>query len=253
MARRLIEGTKVSRLLKGYRNLPPAQMVLLEEILVRLSQLVVDYPQIEELDINPLLAGPDGAWALDARVVVKPTKAVSPSHLVISPYPSQYESRHVSKTGQGLFMRPIKPEDAAAMAELFKTFSARTIYSRWGRRLTEMPPDLLARYTQVDYDREMAQVVMPLGGDTLFGVGRVVGQPDGREGYLGMTVGDAWQGQGIGELIMSRLLQIAAERGYKLVRGAMYPENRPMVNLAEKFGANIEKRPDGNFQAVIVL
>ena len=160
LARRLIESTRVYKLLKGYRNRPPADLLLLEEILIRLSQLVTDFPEIAELDINPLILDQDGACAVDCRVLLRPADRPSPQHLVISPYPNQYEKTLVSRGGIPLRIRPIKPEDAPLLEDLFRVLSTRSIYYRFFRPLKEIPADLLVRFTQIDYDRDVALVAI---------------------------------------------------------------------------------------------
>lgn len=251
LAKRLIEQTKVSKVLRGYRNIPPADLTMLEEVLVRLSQLLIDFPQIVELDINPLLSCSQGALALDARVVVEPTSQVSPQHLCIRPYPAQYESRERTSGGLEVFLRPIKPEDGPAMIRLFNALSPVTIFQRFGRVLRTMPPDLLARHTQIDYDREMALVVFPEASKEIAAVGRIVERPGVDEADMGMTVADAWQGRGLGELLFKHLLDIAKERKLVRVSGVISPENSSMLSMVSKYGAQLSEMPDGNFQAVL--
>ncbi|MFH1060062.1 MAG: GNAT family N-acetyltransferase [Pseudomonadota bacterium] len=255
LARRMIERTKVSRLLKGYRNLPATDLTLLEEVLVRLSQLVVDHPEIIELDINPLLAHAQGCVALDARVVVAPAPVAAPLHLAISPYPAQFERHLTTSNGLKIFVRPIRPEDGPAMADLFKAFSPRTVFWRFGRVLTQMPPDLLARFTQVDYDREMALVVMAEGREDqeLLAVGRVAGQPGLAQAELGLSVADAWQGRGIGQRLMASLVEVARGRGFARVVGMVNPANAVMVKLTQELGGSLEPLPDGWLRATIPL
>ena len=251
LAGRLIERTKVGKLLKGYRNLPPADMTALEEVLVRLSQLLIDFPEIAELDINPLLSHARGALALDARVVVEPTDKRSPQHLCISPYPAQYESRERTSDGLEVFLRPIKPEDGPAMIRLFYNLSPVTIFQRFGRALRSMPPDQLSRYTQIDYDRETALVVFPDGSEEIVAVGRIVERPGQKEADVGLVVADAWQGKGIGDLLMRRLLEIAKERSITRFWGVISPNNKSMLNLSRKYNCDLTKTEDGNFTVVI--
>jgi acetyltransferase len=160
LARRLMENTRVFQLLTGYRNRPPANLEKLEEILLRLSQLVTDFPEIVELDINPLILTGEQVCAVDARVVVQASAVPSPMHLVISPYPNQYEVRTTTKDGAPLLVRPIKPEDAPLLVELFQTLSPRSVFFRFFSPLKTLPPEVLARFTQIDYDRDMALVAI---------------------------------------------------------------------------------------------
>ncbi len=254
LARRLMEGTKVSRLLGGYRNLPACDQTLLEEVLVRLSQLLCDRPEIAELDVNPLLAFPGGAMGLDARVMVSEPRRPAPWHLCISPYPVQHEEQAATKRGRKVFIRPIKPEDGQAMIDLFAAFSPRTIFQRFGEPLQSMSPERLARYTQIDYDREMALVVLPEeGAGEILAVGRVIGRPGSQEAEVGLTVADAWQGQGLGELLFDRLLAVARGRGFQRALGLVSPDNLPMLALAAKHHCLLTPGPDGNLHATIYL
>ncbi|MBU4566860.1 MAG: acetate--CoA ligase family protein [Desulfarculus sp.] len=253
LAKRLIDQTKVSKVLRGYRNIPPVDMVMLEEVLVRLSQLLIDFPEIAELDINPLLSHSRGALALDARVVVEPTPQKSPQHLCIRPYPAQYESHERTGGGVDVFLRPIKPEDGPAMIRLFHALSPVTIFQRFGRVLRSMPQELLSRHTQIDYDREMALVVFPEGSEDIAAVGRIIERPGVDEADLGMTVADAWQGRGLGELLFNRLLEIARERKMVRVSGIISPDNRSMLNMVRKYPADLNEMEDGNFKAVLNL
>ncbi len=255
LARRMIERTKVSHLLKGFRNLPATDLTILEEVLIRLSQLVVDRPEIVELDINPLLTHEKGCVALDARVMVEPSAVASPLHLVISPYPAQFERHLTTRTGLGVYVRPIRPEDGQGMADLFKAFSPRTILLRFGQPLTQMPPDRLARYTQIDYDREMALVVLAEDGreQDLLGVGRVVGEPGMETAELGLSVPDAWQGQGIGHELFASLVAVARARGFRQVEGLVSADNPVMLGIVQRRGGTLEPGPGGWLRATIAL
>ena len=245
LARRLIESTRVYLLLKGYRNRPPADLLLLEEILIRLSQLVTDFPEIIELDINPLILDRDGAWAVDCRVLIEPSDRASPKHLVISPYPNQYEKTLVSRGGISIRVRPIKPEDAPLMVDLFKVLSTRSIYYRFFRPLKAIPSDLLARFTQIDYDRDVALVAIDqsVQGERMLGVSRLVGDPDGIEAEFAVLVGDPWQGKGIGAALLESCLAIAREKGFRSIWGIALAENTQMLELGRGLGFEIKYEP----------
>jgi acetyltransferase len=241
LARRLMEETRVSILLKGYRNRPPANLPLLEEMLIRLSHLVTDIPEIVELDINPVILSEDQAFGVDARVRIEPSAVPSPHHLVISPYPNKYESRATTTGGIPVFIRPIKPEDAPLLEELFQTLSRESVYYRFFSPIKKLPVKLIARFTQIDYDRDIALVALDdrETKEKMLGVARLMGDPDGRTAELAVTVGDPWQGKGVGAALMVGLLGVARERGMEKLFGIVLSENRQMIALARKTGFRV--------------
>jgi acetyltransferase len=256
LARRLMENTKVCRVLKGYRNQPGADMGLLEEILIRLSQLVTDFPEIHELDINPMYLQGHEAFAVDARIVLGPARVSSPRHLVISPYPNQYEMRTSTKEGREILVRPIKPEDAPLLTDLHKRLSPQTIYYRFFTPMKSLPKKILARFTQIDYDRDMALVAIDETGtsEKMLGVARLMSEPGGEKAEFAVLVDDAWQGKGVGGALMERLIQIGRERGIESLWGLALPENRHMIALGRKLGFSVSKMAGENlYELKIVL
>jgi acetyltransferase len=244
LARSLMEKTKVYRLLKGYRSQPPANLTLLEEILIRLSQLVTDFPEIEELDINPLLVTKKGFCAVDARVFLTSTPVRSPLHLVISPYPNQYEFRITHEAVGELFIRPIRPEDAPLLVKLFESLSSRSIVLRFFSPLKMLPHRMLARFTQIDYDREIALVALcgPEQNEKMLGVARIITDVYNRKhAEFSVIVGDPWQGKGIGAELLKRCLSISKERGIEKVTGIVLPENTQMLALGKKLGFSVKR------------
>ena len=137
------------------------------------------------------------------------------------------------------------------MIRLFHALSPETIFQRFGRLLKAMPPDLLSRHTQIDYDREMALVVFPKGDDEIIAVGRITERPGENEADLGMTVADAWHGRGLGDLLMKQLLKIAQQRRIKRILGVISPDNASMLNIARKYRAALIETEDGNFLAAM--
>ncbi len=251
LARRLMQGTRVYRILRGYRNRPAANLELLEEILIRLAQMVTDFPEVEELDINPMILIGGQALAVDARVIVKGSQVPSPHHLVISPYPNQYETTATTKGGLELFIRPIKPEDAPLLVDLFHSLSERSIYYRFFSPLKSLPPEMLARFTQLDYDRDMALVAFDKThlGEKMLGVARFMGQQGGERGEIAVAVGDPWQGKGVGVVLMKRLMMIAKERGMASLGGPVLEENTHMLALARKLGFGVSRlSPEGAYE-----
>jgi acetyltransferase len=254
LARRLMQETKAYSLLQGYRNRPAADMERLEEMLIRLSQLLIDFPEIAELDMNPVLIKDGNPVAVDARILVSPLAVPSSLHLVIGPYPEEDESHMVSVDGRRIFIRPVKPEDAPLFTALFKVLSPTTIYYRFFGILKELKPEMLARFTQIDYDREIALVAIDEDSqtDSMLGVARIIGDPDGKTGEFAVLVGDAWQGKGIGSNLLEKCLSIAEKRGFKTVHGIVLRENRNMLALGKKLGFEIKRDPDcGDNELVI--
>ncbi len=246
LARRLMQETKAYSLLQGYRNRPAADMQRLEEMIIRLSQLLIDFPEIAELDMNPVLIKDGKPVAVDARILVSPLAVPSSLHLVIGPYPEEDESHMVSVDGRRIFIRPVKPEDAPLFTALFKVLSPTTIYHRFFGVLKELKPEMLACFTQIDYDREIALVAIDEDSEIerMLGVARIIGDPDGKTGEFAVLVGDAWQGQGIGSNLLDKCLLIAKGQGFKTVHGIVLKENRNMLALGKKLGFHIKKEPD---------
>jgi acetyltransferase len=256
LARRLMEETRVYRLLEGYRNRPPANLALLEEILVRLAQLVIDCPEINELDINPLITVDDRAYAVDARVVLEPSPVASPLHLVISPYPSHYEWRLATRGGLEVFVRPVKPEDAPLLVELFNILSPTTIYYRFFSPLKALPPDMLARFTQIDYDRDVCLVALETTGtvERMLGIARFMSDPDVTKAEFAIVVGDPWQGKGVGAALLEKCIDIARERSMRTIWGKVLAENTTMIGLGRKFGFKVSRDAEtGDYELRIHL
>jgi acetyltransferase len=241
LARRLMEETKVYKLLKGFRNRPPVNIESLEEILVRISHLVTDFPEIVEIDINPLLANENFILALDARVITKSTNLRTPEHMTISPYPHRYETLWALNDGTRVLLRPIKPEDEGMMIELFKTFSDTTILFRFFHILKSMSHQQIARYTQIDYDRDMAIVAVEesVEKDRILGVGRLTYYPNLESSEFSVVVGDPWQRKGLGKKLLQMCISIAKEKGVQLLWGDIMAENEKMINLCKKLGFNV--------------
>lgn len=248
LAKKIMESTQVYKLLQGYRNHPPANLDLIEEILIRLSQLITDFSEIKELDINPLILSEDKAYAADARVIIKPSKIPSPLHLVISPYPNQYEMNWTMQDKTDVFIRPVRPEDAPLLINLFHNLSPKSIYFRFFMPLKSLSHEILVRCTQIDYDRDVALVAIKRTekGEEMLGVSRLMSDPDGREAEFAMAVGDPWQGKGLGEKLLKYCISIADERGIRRLWGIVLAENTAMLSLARKLGFTITRSTDLN-------
>jgi len=254
LARRMMEETRAWTLLQGYRNRPAADIERLEEAIIRLSQLLIDFPQIAELDMNPLLIKEGKPMAVDARILVSRSDAPSPMHLVISPYPEEDETHLVTQEGVRLFVRPVRPEDGPLFQEFFKVLSPTTIYYRFFSPMKELSQEMLARFTQIDYDREIALVAFEddARADRMLGVARITGDPDGITGEFAVVVGDPWHGKGIGSTLLQNCLFIAERRGYQLVHGIVLRENQSMLALGKRLGFEINRVPDSNEYELVI-
>ncbi len=255
LALRLMEKTRIFNLLSnGFRNIPPANMDALVNVVVNFSELIVDFPEITEADINPLYVRGEHILALDARIKVERAEEKPPHHLIIAPYPSQYESYYTLKDGTVTLLRPIRPEDEPLILELFNTFSKETIVYRFFHVIKVTTHEQLVRFTQIDYDREIAiiAVCQPPGRERIFGIVQLIFEPGEEKAEFAIVVGDPWQGRGLGAKLMEVCVSIAKQRGVRLLWGEFIPGNMPMINLSKRMGFNIENR-DGSVYAELKL
>ncbi|MCD4655896.1 GNAT family N-acetyltransferase, partial [bacterium] len=250
LAGRMLESLKIWPLLNGYRGRPNVDVDALLKIIMRLSYLTADNPEIEELDINPLLVGPDGMIALDARVVIKPVdKECKPySHLAIRPYPEQYTSKRKLRDGTDVLLRPIKPEDKPMWLDLLGSCSKKSIYSRFRFFFNWSTHEVATRYCYIDYDREMAIVseVVEDGVRKLTGVGRLVADPDLETVEYAVLLSDRWQNKGLGGMITDTCLEIAQEWGMKKVYAQTTTDNPRMVHLFKNRDFSLNYPPEGS-------
>jgi acetyltransferase len=244
LARRMMERTKVFAALKGVRGRKAVDEKALEALLVRFSELVADQPRIREVDINPLLASPEGLLVLDARIVLfgRNVRDEELPRAAIRPYPVEYVSEWRMKDGTSVTVRPIRAEDESRMVEFHKCLSDATVYLRYfqAQRLeSRVEHERLIRKCFLDYDREIALVSERLNTDTgayeLLGVGRLVRQRDQREAELGVVVADRCQGAGLGTELVRRLIEFARCEGIASIKADILSENASMVALAKHF------------------
>ena len=178
-------------------------------------------------------------------MVIAPSRIASPLHLVISPYPDQYETTTRTRGGLDIFIRPIKPEDAPLLLTLHHSLSDESIYYRFFSPLKSLPQEMLARFTQIDYDRDMALVAMEAGQpeEKILGVARLMSKAGGLEPEFAVVVGDPWQGKGVGAALMAHLIDIAKARGMTSIWGIALAENTQMIALARKLGFSVTRVP----------
>lgn len=256
LIRHLVEETRVARLLTGYRNHAAIDMAALEAMLLQLSQLAIDIPEIAELDMNPVIIKNGIPVVVDARILLRPASRPSPLHLVISPYPRQYEVCTTTRSGLRLDIRPIQPEDAEIFVEFFKTLSPTSVYYRFFRHMKSLTPELLAMLTQIDYDRHLALVALDATTtpEKMLGVARVIGDPDLSHTEFSIMVGDPWQGQGVGAALLLNLLRAAKKQGVEKVWGTVLRENTQMQRLGKKAGFAMKyNSEDGAYDLTIDL
>ena len=259
LVRDMIGGTRVGRMLEAFRNLPPIDRRALEDVLLRVSEMACELPEVAELDVNPLVADENGVLALDARVVVRRPRAglARHGHLAIPPYPAELESVLLLPGGERLGLRPIRPEDAGLESEFVESLSPRSRRLRFSSALRSLTPAMLARFTQIDYDREMALIALAgdEGAEREVAVCRYIRLPDGRSCEFAIVVADEWQGRGLGPLMMRRLAQVARERGMERIVGWVASTNRPMLAMCERLGMRLEREPGdaGTTRAVLEL
>jgi acetyltransferase len=255
LARELMSRTRVHRLLAGYRDVPPADFDALVRILCGVSRMLCALAWVKELDLNPVLAHPGGAVIADARVVLHgperrnlPAQGRGYPHLAIHPYPTELEGEIPLKDGTRLPVRPMRPEDVELELAFFRGLSERSRYQRFMQQLSELPPRLLARFTQLDYDRELALVVLHEG--RFVSVGRYAPNPDGTTAEFALTVADEWQGKGLGRALLERLCTRAREAGYAALYGNILADNHDMLHLAMRLGFTESSR-EGNEVVVV--
>ena len=235
LAEDALSRTRVDRLLRGYRDRPPAARQAVGEAMVRLSQLIADVDEIAELDINPLLADADGVLALDARIVVRKPQAGQEraARFAIRPYPVELECA-IDHGGKHLRIRPIRPQDEALIDGFFRRLSKEDVRMRFFGPLRELSHEMAARLTQIDYDREMAFLL--LDGETLLGVGRLAADPGFEQAEFALVVASDSQGHGYGTLLLKHVLHYAKSRGIKRVIGDVLRENTRMHDLLKRLG-----------------
>jgi acetyltransferase len=257
LARRMMEETKVYKLLKGYRNLPPANIKLLEETIVRFSQMIIDFPQLKEFEINPLFVDANEVFALDARgMIIKESLSVKPhENLVISPYPEKYKSLWKLRDGRKIMLRPIKPEDEPLWLEMFHNFSQESLHFRLFQTIVEPAHEYSVRYCNIDYDRELAIVaeIEEEGKRKLLGVVRLNLDPSEKTGEISFIVTDTWQGRGLGSKMVDYMIEISKDKKLDTINAIMLPDNYRAIKLLREMGFTIESMDDGTQRAMLDL
>jgi acetyltransferase len=253
LARRMMEQTKIYQALRGVRGRRPVDLEALQVLLVRFSALVAEQRWIKEIDINPLLASPDGLMALDARVVVHGPD-VKPEDIpksAVRAYPNRYVAPWTMKNGNTVMVRPIRPEDEPALVRFHETLSERSVYLRYFHLMNleqRTSHERLTRICFIDYDREMALVAErrnPATGELeILGVGRMMRTHGTTEAEVAVLISDQWQNQGLGRELLGRLIMVGRDERLTRLTADILPDNRGVMRICEKLGFSLKHSLD---------
>ncbi len=248
LAKRLIDRTRVARLLDAFRDRHAVDREAVVEVIMRVSDMISELPEITELDLNPLFAGPDGVMSVDARIAIArpPSKDGPYDHMAIHPYPRHLMRESHLTDGRLLTIRPIRPEDAEAERTFVRELSPQAKRFRFMGAINELSPEMLARFTQIDYRTEMALVAIvgKAARAEQIGVARYVINPDRQSCEFAIVVSEKVQHQGIGTRLMKALMDAARQHGLIEIEGTVLKENEPMLQLMEELGFSIEAVPE---------
>ena len=267
LARSLVQRARVAATLGEWRGAPPIDMAALEHVLLRVSEMVCELPQLREMDINPIILDESGALAVDARIVIQPAPAHGQhyGHLPILPYPSHFQQEWPLRGGGVYTVRPVRPDDASMLQGLVKGLSTESRYFRFVSSMPELPARMLARFTLIDYDREMALVAVhrerKTGPDGAFidterviGVSRYVTNPDTKSCEFSLLVADDFAGQGLGSRLMLSIIEFARNKGLAQIEGLILANNGNMLKLMRNLGFQIKHfDEDPDFRLAVKL
>ncbi|MGA8868362.1 MAG: GNAT family N-acetyltransferase, partial [Candidatus Sulfotelmatobacter sp.] len=247
------EQTRIFPALQGVRGRKPVNLAALEGLLVRFSQLVVEQPWIKEIDINPLLAGPEHLLALDARVLLHDpaTPANRLPRPALRPYPSQYTFEFRMKDGTAVTIRPIRPEDEPLMVKFHTTLSERSVYLRYFCSLsltTRVEHERLVRICFGAYDRGMALVAdhkdAKSGAHQILGVGRFSGTHNRSDAEAAVLISDQWQSKGLGTELLAKVVQVARQENFLRLSGEILRDNLATQAIFRKVGFHLDPLDD---------
>jgi len=250
LTRELIQEAHITKLLGPFREMPPANLEALEDVLLRVSEMVCELPWLKEMDINPFILDETGAVAADARIIVefRQSSADRYAHMAIAPYPTHLVSHWQFADGMDITIRPIRPEDAELDHRFIRGLSDESKYFRFMESMHELPEMLLASLTQIDYGREMALIALTQDKkqETALGVARYVINPDATSCNFALAVADNIAGKGLGGKLMTSLMRAAREQGLKEIEGSVLNTNHRMLNLMNDMGFVIKPAEDNH-------
>jgi len=250
LASKMLESLKIYPLLKGYRGSSPKNIHKLIEVMIRLSYLAADYPEIEELDINPIIVTKDEVVALDARVIIDEDVLKQPvpqySHLLLRPYPERYIKTVTLADGTETLLRPIKPEDEPLWLEMLGSCSKEAIYSRFRYNFHFDSHEVATQFCYIDYARELGIVaeIEEEGRRKLIGVGRLIADPDLDNVEYAVLITDAWQRKDLGKILTQYCVEIAKANNFKRIFAETTKDNKPMIAVFKKLGFEVTFNSD---------
>jgi acetyltransferase len=268
LARRLIERSRVAETLHEWRGAAAVDMEALEQVLLRVSEMVCELPELREMDINPIIVDETGAVAVDARIVVDSTPQGasglinSYQHLAILPYPARYQREWPLPGGGTYTVRAVHPDDAQMLQALVQQLSPESRWFRFVSRFHELPPSMLSRFTLIDYDREMALVAVVrergvaddgavLETERIVGVSRYITNPDQSSCEFSLVIADDYSGKGLGSRLLEAIIDVARDKGLSEIDGLVLSNNADMLKLVKRLGFSIKSfAEDADFKLV---
>ncbi len=247
LAEKMIARTRISKTLGEFKHMPAVDMDQLKTLMGRVSDMVCELPDLLEADINPLLIDDRNAVVLDARIIVRKTRhSRRYRHMAIMPYPSDMVEHMTLNDNTEVTIRPMRPEDADMQQEFVRNLSEESRYNRYMSSIKQLSQPVLVRFTQLDFDREMALVMTRMvdGREEQLAVARYFTDPDNESCEFALVVADNWQGRGIGPIMMNRLFDAAKRQGLTIMRGEVLANNKGMLKLMAKLGFTVSPHPE---------
>ncbi len=238
LAQELINDTRIAKMLGKFRSMAAVDMGALEDVLLRVSEMVCELPLLKEMDINPLILDENGVLAADARIVLEHRQPGSDrySHMAIHPYPTHLVSNWQLADGTDIVIRPIRPEDAQLVQTFVHNLSDESKYFRFMNSMQELTVNMLVRFTQIDYSREMALIAVNVDDSAELGVARYAINPDGDSCEFALVIGDGMQGKGMGQKLMLALMDAARSKGLSVIEGEVLSNNHKMLKMMTRLG-----------------
>jgi acetyltransferase len=249
LAHELIAHTRVSRVLKAYRDVPAADESAVALVLVKLAQLAADLPEVRELDLNPILADKAGLIAVDARVSIAPAATAGRGtrghpRFAVRPYPKEWERYTALRDGTKIFVRPVRPEDEPLYGPFFAAVTQEDLRLRFFAPVRDFSHIFVARFTQIDYARAMAFIAIDEASGRMLGVVRLHANANYDTGEYAILVRSDMKGKGLGWLLMQMILEYSRAEGLKTIEGQVLRENVTMLAMCRELGFDITTDPN---------